>query len=103
MNYRRLQAKSDDAPRAVVASLDETELIKLRETMEENGYEEMQAYENLVKAQSEGTHHGLYEFEIPGGEVGEFSDVAYDIDNGKLEDLIDEWNQEMINELDNDS
>jgi hypothetical protein len=38
---------------------------------------------------------------IPGNEVGELSELMYDIDNGELNNLVEQWNQEALDKLDN--
>lgn len=99
IEYHRLESKEEGKPRAVRVITDDknAELSMLTDTLDESDSNEMVAYKNLREAR---LVNDKCEFIVPGDEVGEFSDLIWDIDGGKLEGLIEKWNEEMISELD---
>lgn len=99
IEYHRLETKEADAPRGVRVVTDDrnSELAHIIEILDESNCEEFDTYKNV---QSVKEVDGKFDFLIPGNEVGEISDLFWDIDNGKLEKLVEEWNEQMIDELD---
>lgn len=59
-------------------------------------------YEETVKLPNDREEDGKFHIIIPGKEAGEFSEMVYEIDNGKLEDLTDQWNREALTRAEQD-
>lgn len=90
IEYHRLEG---DGQRNVILTTDDSaaEMLSLEELIDECGLD----IELPTKREQDNKFHVT----IPGELVGEFSDVVYDVDGGKLANLIEKWNHEMLSEL----
>lgn len=92
IDYKRLESHSG-GPRDVILSTDDSgaEMAALDEMIKECEFE--------IQLPTDRDQNDKFNITIPGKMVGEFSEAVYEIDNGKLEELTDQWNQEMLNEM----
>lgn len=87
IDYQRLDTGT---PKDVLVITDDgnAEMAALDEMIKECGFE--------IELPEDRNADGKFQFTVPGSVVGEFSECLYDIDQGKLEDLLDRWNQETL-------
>lgn len=96
IEYHRLEA--DGGPRDVVLTTDDNnaEMALLSDMLKECEFEG-------INLPDDPEQDGKFHVTIPGNQVGEFSECVYDIDDGKLQNLTDKWNHQMLSELDDDA
>lgn len=89
----------DSTPKDVLVTTDDknAELATLIENLEESESMGTQTYQNLTECSMK---DGKAVFLIPTDEVGDMADIFWGADNGKLEEMIDQWNQEVIEATD---
>lgn len=71
------------------------EMSSLNEMFDSVDWPDAKTRVNLDEAKDRNAD-GLFEFIIPGDEVGEVSEFIYDIDNGLLESEIEKWNRMLV-------
>jgi hypothetical protein len=98
ISYERLDSKTG-ALRDVKLITDDSqaELANLQEAFTEQEASDFKTFANLEN--STRGDNGNFEIVIPGDEVGEVSEIVYDIDNGALENAMEKWNREAIAEI----
>jgi hypothetical protein len=96
INYHRLESHGG-GPRDVILTTDDNdaEMTQLAEMIKQCEFE--------IELPKDREQDGKFHIKIPGEMVGEFSECVWDVDNGKLENLTEKWNQEMLSELDDDA
>jgi hypothetical protein len=98
ITYERQEATSPEFPRDVKLITDDSdaEMAQLQEMIAECEFD-------AIELPKEPDADGKFSFIIPGAAVGEFSEFVWDIDNGQLEGLTEQWNAEMISAMDDDA
>lgn len=91
IRYEQQPKTSEEVPAAVKMITDDAnaEMVELETIVQEAEFGSVKLPDN---PEEDGTFHIL----IPGEDVGEFADAVWDIDNGQLENLTDEWNQAAL-------
>lgn len=95
IKYERVDSKTNGKRDVKMITDDaDAEMAALQDSFEQDGMQDSPTFQNFKAAQR--NNEGVFEFLIPGDEVGTISDVVWDIDNGALENEIDKWNQETL-------
>jgi hypothetical protein len=89
IEYKRLE-QTTDGFRDVELITDDAnaEIAALEEMIEECEFD--------IRLPADPNSDGKFHVTIPGAAVGEFSECVYEIDDGQLDVLTDQWNQEIL-------
>lgn len=85
----RYEQVGDGTPKDVVVITDDknAEMIDLEDLIEQGDFHVPEF------ADAKPDEEGLFRFTIEGGQVADFADVVWDVDNGLLEQQLQEWNE----------
>lgn len=96
IKYERLEQKTNKLNDVKLITDDQNgEMAEIEDAFRDYDSGDLVSFGNF-EAATRNDSTNQFEFVIPGNEVGEFSDFIWDVDNGKLENLIDEWNEETL-------
>lgn len=97
IKYERLDQKTGALQDVKLITDDsQAELAGLGDTFKD-GATDFKTFENIEAAHR--GDDGNFEIIIPGDEVGEVAEIVYAVDNGILEEEMDRWNREAIEEI----
>jgi hypothetical protein len=91
--------------------IEDSEIPHDVELITDDSQAEMLSLESLIKEtefeislpEGRDESDGKFHIKIPGDLAGDFSECVWDLDNGKLERLTEQWNRAVLDSLDSDS